>query len=343
MKNIVVLYSLILALLLVNSTAAGAQNTLKFGLPIACTPEIDCWILNYVDLAGDKGVVKDPACQSRSYDDHKGTDIAIRSKAVMDQGVKVLASQDGTIERVRNGEPDRFPTAEDLEQIKKDRKECGNAVLIDHGNGWKTLYCHLKKDSLSVKVGDNVKKGDPIGEVGLSGFTEFPHVHFGIMNNNKILDPFTGLDTTQGCPSLSNKTNESLWDMPVTMAYTRTSIYDAGFWSDVPVLAKIDLGENTASSLTTQTEALTFWMVFFGAIEGDAINMSILDPSGQVFAEKSITQDKTRARQFYFIGKKTGSSALMPGKYTGFAKLTRMGEEGKEEVFQIEREIIINP
>ena len=49
----------------------------------------------------------------------------------------------------------------------------GNAVVIDHGNKWVTLYAHLKKGSIRVRPGDIVKAGQTLGLVGLSGLTGF--------------------------------------------------------------------------------------------------------------------------------------------------------------------------
>ena len=57
-------------------------------------------------------------------------------------------------------------------------RDCGNAIILDHGNGWETQYCHLKEGSLDVQRSMPVKAGDKIGEVGMSGRTVFPHLHF---------------------------------------------------------------------------------------------------------------------------------------------------------------------
>ncbi len=54
----------------------------------------------------------------------------------------------------------------------------GDYVMIDHGNGEYSLYAHMKPGSLKVKVGDVVKSGQPIGQLGSSGNSTEPHLHF---------------------------------------------------------------------------------------------------------------------------------------------------------------------
>jgi murein DD-endopeptidase MepM/ murein hydrolase activator NlpD len=64
----------------------------------------------------------------------------------------------------------------------------GYMVVIDHGNGFQTLYAHL--ETFSVKVGDNVTKGQQLGGVGTSGNTTGPHVHFEIRQGTVQRNPF---------------------------------------------------------------------------------------------------------------------------------------------------------
>lgn len=68
-------------------------------------------------------------------------------------------------------------------------KECGsgygNYIIIRHidnnGKNWVTLYGHMEKNSLKFKVGDNVKKGQPIGTIGNTGFSSNEHLHFELL------------------------------------------------------------------------------------------------------------------------------------------------------------------
>ena len=57
----------------------------------------------------------------------------------------------------------------------------GNLVIIDHGNGWQSLYAHLSQ--INVGCGQNVGQGDLIGLIGMTGGTSTgPHLHFELMN-----------------------------------------------------------------------------------------------------------------------------------------------------------------
>ncbi|MBR0355136.1 MAG: peptidoglycan DD-metalloendopeptidase family protein [Oscillospiraceae bacterium] len=72
----------------------------------------------------------------------------------------------------------------------------GNCIMIDHGNGYYTLYGHMS--SYAVSYGDIVSKGQTIGYVGSTGWATGPHLHFEIRYGDSCLDPeavagFTGL------------------------------------------------------------------------------------------------------------------------------------------------------
>jgi len=64
----------------------------------------------------------------------------------------------------------------------------GKYIIISHSNGYKTLYGHM--NSFSVRQGDRVARGKKIGEVGNTGYSTGPHLHFGIYDkNNRLVNP----------------------------------------------------------------------------------------------------------------------------------------------------------
>lgn len=309
-----------------------------FVLPLACTPGTDCWVMNYVDTgpAGD-GVATDPLCGKRSYEKNKGTVFTLRDIPQMERGMNVVATRDGVVKKVRSGEPDRIATEKDLKETQAEQKECGNAVLIDHGGGVQSVYCHLKMNSITVKPGDRIKAGNAIGQVGLSGYTTFPQLHFGITSKGSVIDPFTGLNATDSCGTVKRR----LWDSSVTLEYEPAVFYNAGFSGVIPSLRNIDAGHGRQTSLPTTTSVIAFWVGIFGADKGDVITMDITGPDGTVVASRTITQESPQTRQFYYTGRKMSEGKLPAGVYQGKATLTRTAKDGNKTEIQIERTLSV--
>jgi len=99
---------------------------------------------------------------------HKGMDVANHS------GGPILAADSGTV--IAAG---------------WDNTGYGNRVLVDHGNGYKTLYGHLSK--LSVTTGQTVKRGDLLGQMGSTGRSTGTHLHFEIRTAKGNVDPVAAL------------------------------------------------------------------------------------------------------------------------------------------------------
>jgi len=76
-------------------------------------------------------------------------------------------------------------------KVSKDKKVGGRGygkyVIIDHGYGYQTLYGHMSE--VSVRTGQNVKRGDIIGYVGSTGQSTAPHLHYEVIKNSKKINP----------------------------------------------------------------------------------------------------------------------------------------------------------
>lgn len=63
----------------------------------------------------------------------------------------------------------------------------GNCIMIDHGNGYKTLYGHMS--SIAVSNGQTVSKGETVGYVGSTGLSTGPHCHYEVWKDGSRIDP----------------------------------------------------------------------------------------------------------------------------------------------------------
>jgi hypothetical protein len=102
-------------------------------------------------------------------------------------GADVLAVADGKVVGMLNDLDDQTPgKLPDPNTITIDTVD-GNHVVLDIGGGYFAFYAHMQKNSVTVHVGDQVKKGAVLGKLGNSGNTSGPHLHFHIMTGPSVL------------------------------------------------------------------------------------------------------------------------------------------------------------
>ncbi len=135
------------------------DDALAYRLELAATP--DYWPADG-RITSPYGMRRAP--MTRRYSMHTGVDIGAP------HGTPVMAAADGKV------------------SVARYRVGWGNLVVINHGT-YTTYYAHLKR--FLVKQGDKVEKGQLIAEVGSTGYSTGPHLHFEIHKNGKAIDPLT--------------------------------------------------------------------------------------------------------------------------------------------------------
>lgn len=271
-------------------------------LPIACDPGRQCWITKHVDVDPGPGD-QDHTCGSLTQDGHKGTDIGIRDMTVARDGVAVLAAADGLVFATRDGMEDiNVGRLSDADREAMSTSACGNAVVLDHGAGWRTIYCHMAKGSVRVSKGDPVRVGDPLGLVGMSGMAEHPHLHFGVMKNGAIVDPFLGPAPVGGCgpPTAPLWSDTALAALP----YTPLVVNNLGIADREPTRNDSRDGLLTDRWLPDTAPALVVWADVLGLEAGDSLSLRVVGPDGRELAARHQTMERETLQFFAFGGRR---------------------------------------
>ena len=296
--------------------APATAGAFSMEFPVDCTLGETCFIQQFVDRDPSTGFT-DFTCGPLSYDGHKGTDIALPTLRDMQNGVTVRAAAAGVVKGLRDGMPDisiRDPAAPPL-----NGRDCGNGLVIDHGGGWETQYCHMARGSLLHKTGDPITAGDDLGLIGLSGNTEFPHLHISVRKDGVEIDPFD----PDGTATCGLGPDPALWESPID--YTPGGLVGAGFADQVPQWEAIRAGL-TAPPLTPTAPALVLWAQYFGSRPGDGLRFVIQGPDGTVLNE-TVTIDRQQAQGFRAVGKRLRAPNWAAGNYAGQITLIRKGED----------------
>ena len=172
-------------LMLAVSLVPASAGATDYSLPLDSV-HYNQYITAYFDVGGNQ----DWNCGSVTYGGHRGTDIGIGGFGPMAEGRPILAAADGEVVHTHDGEADMCTSG-----------SCGggggfgNHVIVLHADGKRTIYAHLKRFSVMVETGQSVACGQPLGEVGSSGNSTGPHLHFEVRTEAGYLtadDPYTG-------------------------------------------------------------------------------------------------------------------------------------------------------
>ncbi|MGA3253743.1 MAG: M23 family metallopeptidase, partial [Mycobacterium sp.] len=116
-----------------------------------------------------------------------------KNESYVDYGSPVYAVADGTVTSTLDdmdaNVPGILPASDPVLAPKLTVENIdGNHVILDIGDGVYAMYAHFIKGSLLVKPGDKVKKGQQIAQLGNTGNSNAPHLHFQLMNGPSLLD-----------------------------------------------------------------------------------------------------------------------------------------------------------
>ncbi|MBW8812018.1 MAG: M23 family metallopeptidase [Caulobacterales bacterium] len=306
--------------LLLTTAAAPADAPPKLALPVACTPGKTCEIQHYVDRDPGPGT-RDYRCGLETYQGHDGVDIRVPDLAAQRRGVAVLAAAPGKVLRVRDEMPDISITAPGAPPVPNDRM-CGNGMVIDHGGGWMTQYCHLARGSVSVKAGDAVAAGTPIGRVGMSGGAEFPHLHFKVIHGTQVVDPFApDMSHPESCAAQAG-----LWTTKAAaaMPYHAGAILNAGFTDAVPTMQMVE--EAAVPPAGAGAAALVVYVRSIGLMPGDIVDLTLTGPGGLTVHSAKPPLANWRAQDLFAIGKKRPAGGWPTGVYAADYKVLRQGK-----------------
>ena len=152
-----------------------------------CSDQRPCYITAYKDAEPNRGQILDWFCRNHTYEGHKGTDFGIGGFDEMDRGRPVFATAQGTVIQTADGFDDRCTSGR-----CDGAGGLGNHVIIAHGDGSQSRFAHLKNGSVLVSNGDQVDCSTRLGEVGSSGYSTGPHLHFEVRQNNQAVEVFAG-------------------------------------------------------------------------------------------------------------------------------------------------------
>ena len=262
-------------------------STLPLTWPVEGEIGKDWTTTNFFDLDSRSNFTLDYEGGQRTYDGHNAIDIVITSFRTMVQGVQVLAAAEGVVSQYEDGHSSR--------SLKSNRDrppgefERANYIAIYHENGMLTRYLHLRKDSALVRVGDRVRAGQPIGLIGSSGSSTWPHLHFEVlgcdgvaissMENNMFLDP-------------------PPYQMPFVL---QDLVIRAGnLPEDQTERKRIIIDEQPNLTAVAHGNDLVVGVLIAGGLPGDTLRVTLRYPNGRTYRTRSLGLNHLRAKSYYY-------------------------------------------
>lgn len=318
---------------------------MKLQLPVVGNDDSTWSIVHYVDqVNGD--AFGDAFCGVKSYNEHRGTDFVIRSFRAMDKGVDVVAAASGKVIFLKDGLFDK-------ETVSDVSKGLGNYVAVDHGDLFITYYGHLKKNSIAVSFGQSVAAGEKLGEVGSSGNSTDPHLHFELWYDSSVyIDPFSG-----PCGNSSTYwVNQPDYD-------TTFSMWSFNVVNKSLTLDSIRFEPKPSGAMSNAGAPITFWSISKNVSVGNGFTTSWYTPKGDLWFSFPTTNTQYYGYYLYWTyitfpvdgpfgewkvewsrnGKKVSESTFLVSNPAGINAVTALNtqvrREGKEVVIELDQTI----
>ncbi len=288
MKNFYILCVLAILIHFAGLIPANAEEDyiiirppLQWEFPASCNINENCWI---------------------TKSDLEGTDITLKSEADMEEGVDVLCAEHGRVVFVQKDD--------------ENKTTYGNMIIIEHNGGWKTLYGNLKPDSIEVKPGKFARKNSKIAEIGMSGNTDYPKLHFAVFKDGEFHKPLWK-------PKYKEK-----------ISTKEIVILNKGISTEIPELEKIKKGEYDSTQILNDVEKVHLWIYGMKFKKDDLIKFSLYNPQGDKILTSFRRADKDYEENYFSVVKAKEKNEWQTGSYTAKTEIIRP-EAGiaKEYVF----------
>jgi len=236
----------------------------------------------------------------------------------------VLAAAPGRVIALRDGMEDIDVV--ELGRSKIEGRAGGNQVVIAHEDGWETWYWHLRKGSVAVQQGQVVAAGTKLGLIGLSGDTNFPHLHFELRRNrNIIVDPFDASAGDENC----RVATQSLWTKSAAGEMPYVSLLaNAGFAAREPTRNEAIYGRMPDVATQADIRTLFVWFELYGLRREDRISVQWQLPGG-VWRAPAMLEWQQDLPYAFRSGQLNVPPPLPRGEYAVRLKI----ERGEDEIF----------
>ncbi len=265
----------------------GDVDPLVLQWPVPGVEGRDWVINNYVDLDPGSGL-RDYRGGVKTYEGHRGVDIDVPNFRWMDGDHPIVAAHAGEAVALHGAQPDRNTSC----------LGSWNFVRIRHDDGSVMIYGHLKRNSITVGVGQRVEAGEVLGVVGSSGCSTQPHLHLELLDANAaVVDPF----------------QEGLWASAPT--------YDPPLdFMDLSVkngpISGLDELKDPLPNATAVTlgGTLGVGLSMSGGATGDVVRVTVEDGGGSLVYDLRTTFSQTYRHSYWYWNRAPVQGA--PGSWT---------------------------